>query len=126
MSNAARTERPPVVVAGAYQTGVVLLRNLVRRKVESCLIDCDAAQPGFKTVYGKAHLCPNPDTHPDEWLRFMTELAKSTGRKPVLIASADQYVTAIAGHCRGFGAILYLPSHFGRNAGAIGDQEAAV
>jgi predicted ATP-grasp superfamily ATP-dependent carboligase len=98
MSNAARTERPPVVVAGAYQTGVVLLRNLVRRKVEGCLIDCDAAQPGFKTVYGKAHLCPNPDTHPDEWLRFMTELAKSTGRKPVLIASADQYVTAIAAH----------------------------
>lgn len=91
-------DRPPVVVAGAYQTGVVLMRNLVGRKVDVCCIDCDSSQQGFKTVYGKAYLCPNPDTQPAEWERFMIELAKSIGRKPVLIPSADQFVTAIAGH----------------------------
>ena len=89
---------PPVVVAGAFQTGVVLMRNLVRRKVEACCIDCDAGQPGFKTVYGKSYLCPNPDTHPADWLQFMIELSKKVGRKPVLISSADQFVTAIADH----------------------------
>jgi predicted ATP-grasp superfamily ATP-dependent carboligase len=98
MSNQSRIEHPPVVVAGAYQTGVVLMRNLARRKVETCCIDCTASQPGFNTVYGKTYLCPNPDTQPEEWERFMIELAKSIGRKPVLISSADQFVTAIAEH----------------------------
>ena len=98
MSKQSRIDRPPVVVAGAYQTGVVLMRSLVRRKVETCCIDCDDSQPGFKTVYGKAYLCPNPDTQPAEWERYMIALAKSIGRKPVLIPSADQFVTAIADH----------------------------
>ena len=98
MGKNSRIDRPPVVVAGAYQTGVVLMRNLVRRKVETCCIDCDGSQQGFRTVYGKAYVCPNPDTHPAEWEIFMIELAKSLGRKPVLIASADQFVTAIADH----------------------------
>jgi predicted ATP-grasp superfamily ATP-dependent carboligase len=98
MSPHPRIDRPPVVVAGAYQTGVVLMRNLARRKVQTCCIDCDASQPGFKTVYGKAHLCPNPDTEPAEWEQFMIELATSIDRKPVLIPSADQFVTAIAAH----------------------------
>jgi predicted ATP-grasp superfamily ATP-dependent carboligase len=98
MSEQSRIGRPPVVVAGAYQTGVVLMRNLARRKVKVCCIDCDSTQQGFKTVYGKAHLCSNPDTEPAEWERFMVELAKSMSCKPVLIPSADQFVTAIAGH----------------------------
>jgi predicted ATP-grasp superfamily ATP-dependent carboligase len=98
MTQNSRIDRPPVVVAGAFQTGVVLMRNLVRRKVETCCIDCNASKPGFKTVYGKAYLCPNPDTDPAEWERFMIELAKSIGRKPVLIPSSDLFVTAIADH----------------------------
>jgi len=98
MRQDSRTDRPPVVVAGAYQTGVVLMRNLVRRKVETCCIDCVPDQPGFQTVYGKTYLCPNPDTQPAAWERFMIELAKRMGRRPVLIPSADQFVTAIAGH----------------------------
>ena len=47
MSMNARIDRPPVVVAGAYQTGVVLMRNLARRKVEVCCVDCDSSQQGF-------------------------------------------------------------------------------
>jgi predicted ATP-grasp superfamily ATP-dependent carboligase len=74
------------------------MRNLVRRGIETCCIDCDAAQPGFRTVYGKTHLCPNPDSQPAEWAQFMIELAKKIGRRPVLIPSADQFVTAIANH----------------------------
>jgi D-aspartate ligase len=98
MRKNSRIDQPPVVVAGAFQTGVVLIRDLVRHNIEACCIDCNASKPGFKTVYGKAHLCPNPDTHPTEWERFMIELAKSIGRKPVLIASSDLFVTAIADH----------------------------
>ncbi|HEY1207949.1 MAG TPA: hypothetical protein VGE85_01145 [Terracidiphilus sp.] len=98
MSKDQRVDRPPAVVAGAYQTGVVLMRNLSRRKVETYCIDCDGSQQGFRTVYGKGYLCPNPDTHPAEWETFMIELAKNLRRKPVLIASADQFVTAIADH----------------------------
>jgi predicted ATP-grasp superfamily ATP-dependent carboligase len=74
------------------------MRNLVRRKVVTYCIDCDGNKQGFKTVYGKAYLCPNPDTQPAEWEQFMIELAKNIGRKPVLIPSSDLYVTAIANH----------------------------
>ncbi len=87
-----------MVVAGAYQTGVVLMRNLARRGVSVSCIDCYPEQPGFKTVYGKARLCPNPEERPADWLRFMAGLAKDIGRKPVLIPSADLFVTAIASH----------------------------
>jgi D-aspartate ligase len=98
MTENSRIDRPPVVVAGAFQTGVVLMRDLVRHKIETCCIDSDTSKAGFKTVYGKAYLCPDPDTHPAEWAQFMIELAKGLGRKPVLIPSSDLFVTAIADH----------------------------
>lgn len=74
------------------------MRALARHKLEVHCIDCHSDQPGFKTVYGKAHLCPDPDVAPGEWERFMLGLAQEIGRRPVLIPSADQYVTAIAEH----------------------------
>jgi predicted ATP-grasp superfamily ATP-dependent carboligase len=91
-------EWPPVVVAGGYITGVVLMRNLQHRGVDTHCIDSNPAQPAFLTKYGKAHLCPNPDLHPAEWVQFMIELSKSLGRRPVLIPSADQFVTALGTH----------------------------
>jgi predicted ATP-grasp superfamily ATP-dependent carboligase len=89
---------PPVVVAGAFQTGVVLMRNLARRGLKVYAFDCIPTQPGFKTVYGQTFLCPNPDDEPEAWISFMLELARKIGGKPVLIPSADQFVTAIAAH----------------------------
>jgi D-aspartate ligase len=89
---------PAAVIAGAYRTGVLGVRSLVRRKVHATLFDCDPAMPGFRSVYGPARLCPDPDAEPDAWLRFMLNLAAEHDRRPVLIASADQFVTAIARH----------------------------
>jgi len=89
---------PAVIVAGGFQTGVVLMRDLSARGLTVHCIDCNPRQQAFRTVYGKAHLCPNADEQPDEWLRFMLRLAKQVGGKPVLISSSDQYVTAIARH----------------------------
>ena len=94
----AESNWPPVVVAGAYQTGIVLMRNLRRRGVRVSAIDHNPLQPGFKTVYGLCHRCPDPDAEPEAWLGFMVQLAKQSNTKPALIASADQYVTAIAQH----------------------------
>jgi predicted ATP-grasp superfamily ATP-dependent carboligase len=89
---------PSVVVAGAFQTGVVLMRDLRRRGLKVCAVDCNPAQPGFKTIYGTTHLCPNPDDDPSGWLRFMIQLRDKLGGKPVLMSSADQFVSAIAEH----------------------------
>src|SRR5579863_4603407 len=94
----AQSNWPAVVVAGAFQTGIVLMRNLRRRGVETFCVDCAAGQPGFKTVYGRCYLCPNPDREPEQWVQFMAELAARIGGRPVLIASADQFVTAMAAH----------------------------
>lgn len=99
-SNPGRAEPgwPPVVVAGGFQTGVVLMRNLARRGLTVYCIDCNLYQPCFRSVYGKAFGCPNPDESPTGWLAFMRQLAAQIGGKPVLIPSADQFVSAIAEH----------------------------
>ena len=89
---------PPAVIAGAYQTGVLGVRSLVRRNVRSRLFDCDSQMPGFKSTYGPALLCPDPDVDPEAWLRFMLRLAAEHSQRTVLIASADKFVTAIARH----------------------------
>jgi predicted ATP-grasp superfamily ATP-dependent carboligase len=98
--NALRAEQdwPWAVVTGAFQTGVVLMRDLAHRGLRVCCIDHNPAQPGFRTIYGKGYLCPNPEEAPLEWLQFMLSLAERLGGKPVLISSADLYVTAIADH----------------------------
>lgn len=89
---------PPAVIAGAYQTGVLGVRSLVRRNVRSRLFDCDSHMPGFKSRYGPAVLCPDPDVDLEAWLCFMLRLAAEHDQRAVLIASADKYVTAIAMH----------------------------
>jgi len=89
---------PPVVVASVFQTGLNLMRDLLRRGVRTVGVDCHPEHEGFRSRYGKSYLCPNPDTHPGEWVAFMIELAQSLGAKPVIIPAADQFVSAIAAH----------------------------
>ena len=93
----AKADWPPVVVAGAHQTGVNLMRNLARRGVHVFCTAYGRAQPGFHTVYVPAWECPHPNDGV-AWLDFMISLARRLGRKPVLIASADIYVCAMARH----------------------------
>ncbi|MGH9342885.1 MAG: hypothetical protein ACRD19_03885 [Terriglobia bacterium] len=89
---------PPVVVAGVYQTGVNLMRDLIRRGLTAYGIDHNRNQPGFRSVYGKTLQCPNPDEKPAEWVDFMSDLARKLGTKPALIPSADAFVSAMARH----------------------------
>lgn len=89
---------PGAVIAGAFQTGVLGARSLQRRFVKTRMIDCDSAMPGFRSVYGPAELCPDPDTDSEAWLGFMLDLADRIGHNAVLISSSDRYVTAVARH----------------------------
>lgn len=89
---------PPVVVASVYQTGLNLMRDLLRHGVRTVGIDCDPSHEGFRSFYGKSHLCPNPDTHPNEWVAFMIGLADYLGGRPVIIPAADIFVTALGRH----------------------------
>ena len=96
--NRAGSDWPAAVIAGAYQTGVLGVRSLVRRGVRACCFDCHLDYPGFRSVYGPAHACPDPDIDAQGWVNFMISLAGKMGGKPVLIPSADQFVSAIATH----------------------------
>jgi predicted ATP-grasp superfamily ATP-dependent carboligase len=89
---------PPVVVASVFQTGLNLMRDLLRRGVRAVGIDCDASHEGFSSSYGKSYLCPNPDTHPEEWIAFMIDLARKLGGRPVIIPAADIFVSALGRH----------------------------
>ncbi len=92
----AGSDWPAVVIAGAYQTGVVSVRNLKRRGVNAVFFDCEASFPGFRSVYGPARLCPDPDVEPGAWVEFMLALAREFQQPPALIASSDRFVTAMA------------------------------
>jgi len=89
---------PPVVVASVFQTGLNLMRDLLRHGVRTVGIDCDASHEGFLSKYGESHLCPNPDTHPDEWVAFMIALAEKLGGRAVIIPAADIFVSALGRH----------------------------
>ena len=95
MARRDQTERPPAVVASVFQTGLNLMRDLEQKGVRTVGVDCNPQNPGFRSKYGKSFLCPNPDSAPEEWLRFMISLATAIGEKAVIIAASDIYVSAI-------------------------------
>jgi D-aspartate ligase len=84
------------VIAGAFQTGILAVRNLKRNGVRALCFDSDARLQGFHSVYGPARLCPDPDTHVEAWLEFMQDLSSELGDRAILIPSSDRYVSAIA------------------------------
>jgi predicted ATP-grasp superfamily ATP-dependent carboligase len=96
----AETHSPPAVVASVFQTGLNLMRDLEQKGIRVIGIDCDPGNPGFHSIYGRSYLCPNPDKEPDNWLEFMLSLSAAIGEKPVLIAAADIFVTAIGRHAK--------------------------
>jgi predicted ATP-grasp superfamily ATP-dependent carboligase len=74
------------------------VRSLLQRGVHAVCFDSDRRQSGFRSTYAGARECPDPDTEPTGWLTFMIDLAAKIGGKPVLIPSADKFVSAIAAH----------------------------
>jgi D-aspartate ligase len=93
-------DRPPVVVASVFQTGLNLMRDLEEKGLRTIGIDCDPANPGFRSKYGVSVLCPNPDKEPQNWVEFMLALASAIGEKPALIAASDLFVAAVGTHAR--------------------------
>lgn len=90
--------RPPVVVGGLWYTGAVLMRCFARRGLTVYGFDRDAEQLGFGTCYGRTLLCPDPDSNPEGWCRFMLDLRQRIGTRPVLMSAADVFTSAIARH----------------------------
>ncbi len=76
------------------------MRDLLRQGVRVVGIDYDASHEGFRSSYGKSHLCPNPDTSPADWVAFMIGLANQLGTKPVIIPAADIFVAALGNHAK--------------------------
>ena len=74
------------------------MRDLLGRGVRTVGIDCFPEHEGFRSKYGKSYLCPNPDTNPAAWVRFMVDLARTLGSKPVIIPAADLFVSALGRH----------------------------
>ena len=95
--------RPPAVVASVFQTGLNLMRDLEQKGVRVVGVDCHHENPGFRSRYGRSLLCPNPDKEDSEWVEFMLGLSAAMGEKPVLIAAADIFVSAIGRHAQVLG-----------------------
>ncbi len=86
------------MIGGVFQTGVNLMRDLLEHGVPAVGVDPVRTHEGFRSIYGKSYLCPDPDERPGEWLEFMLALAKRIGGRPVFIASSDMFVSALGRH----------------------------
>ncbi len=86
---------PPVVVGGAFQTGLNLMRDLLGHGVRAVAVDYDLTHQGFHSSYGKTYHCPNPDSEGEGWLAFMKALSAELGQKPVFIPAADVFIMAL-------------------------------
>ncbi len=109
---------PPVVVGSVFQTGLNLMRDLLRRGVRTVGVDSIPEHEGFRSKYGKSYLCPDPDTHPEQWVAFMIDLAARLGAKPVIIPAADMFVSAIGRHAEA------LKAHYTFSIEAVAVQAA--
>lgn len=96
----AESRWPPAVVASVFQTGLNLMRDLEQKGIRAIGVDCNPANPGFRSKYGRSFLCPNPDKEPDDWAAFMVSLSAAMGERPVLIAASDIFVSAIGRHAQ--------------------------
>lgn len=103
------SDLPPVVILGASQTGVLGLRGLQRRGVQTWCVDCQSDAPAFRSVYGPARLCPDPDLDLRAWVAFMVGLSAEIGRRAVLIPSSDLFVVAIAAGAKALTTHFVLP-----------------
>jgi D-aspartate ligase len=90
--------RPPVVVAGLWYTGSVLMRCFARRGVPVYGIDCVPSHVGYGTRHGPTFECPDPEREPEAWCTFMLRLREQIGTTPVLMSAADVFTLAIAKH----------------------------
>ncbi len=86
---------PAAVVASVCQTGLNLMRDLTRKGVTVAGIDSDPARPGFRSVYGRSFVCPDPEARPEAWLDFMRAFSRHFPQRPVLIPAADVFVSAL-------------------------------
>jgi predicted ATP-grasp superfamily ATP-dependent carboligase len=89
---------PPAVVCSLHQTGTNVMRDLLRRGVRTVGVDFDGGMPGFRSIYGEHHLCPNPDDNPQAWLDYMKSLAQRMGGRPILMCASDVFVIAAGLH----------------------------
>ncbi len=119
----AETGWPPAVIAGAYQTGVLGVRSLQRRGVHAICYDCNPSLPGFRSAYGAARLCPDPDGDSEGWLGFMLDLAATLPQKAALIASSDKFVSAIARYAEVLGR-HYVVSPGAKLQGLLADKQS--
>lgn len=94
----AEKDWPPAVVGGVFQTGLNLMRDLLRKGVRTVAVDHLLEHEGFRSVYGKSYECPNPDSQPAQWVEFMQDLSRRMGTKPVFIPAADAFVSALGRH----------------------------
>lgn len=88
------TREPPVIVAGLTLNGSTVTRRLCQQGVPVWSVSFNPDEQGWRSRYGKKHLCPNPDEDYDAWLGFMRDLAAASPEPPLVLPMSDTFVVA--------------------------------
>lgn len=82
-----------VVLGTNYYIGLAVVRSLGKEGIHVISVNHDGPNPYGKSRYVKKnYIGPHYEKEPEEFLRFLIDLAKDEKYKPVLLATADPYV----------------------------------
>ncbi|NVO21366.1 MAG: hypothetical protein HXX13_16820 [Bacteroidetes bacterium] len=84
-----------VIVLGLYFPGIDILRDFKKRGIQCIGMDCYAREPGFSLKRTSTFVCPDPESHQEEWLEFIMQFRGTNGKKPVLLITSDKFVLPV-------------------------------
>ncbi len=85
----------PAVVLGMFETGLGVARSLGRAGIRVVGLD-HRPRPGFHSRYVEGSFCPEPVSAPEAFLDHLTRIGKAAERKPVLFATADEFLLPVS------------------------------
>jgi len=87
----------PCVILGLSATGLSVVRTLARKRIPVIGVAVSAEEIGLYSKYlQRKIIAPNISTHQEEFLSFLIDLGKEYDNRPVLIPTADEYLSLMS------------------------------
>ncbi len=91
--------QPPAIILNQYlTTGLAVIRDLTRHHIPTYLLQSTNQKITFSSTYAHGITCPNPATHPTQYIDFLIQLGQKLPTKGVLLPTSDIDLHVILTH----------------------------
>lgn len=88
-------DKPIPVILGGHVNGLGLIRSFGRVGIPSICLDRNKSL-AFYSKYSVSHICPDPESREDDFLRYLIDLGKCLPNKGMLFATNDIWLIPIS------------------------------